>query len=153
MYCSTCGIAVAQGLSYCKSCGANLHQYSGGNKSSELRPDFLVASMVMTFVFGLAVIAFLMGIMKAVLDMPVGQILGVIMAPFVLMFILEAVFITKLFSHKKSAAETKDVDFAKQQATNELDGAPARALPEPLQSVTEHTTRAFDPLYIERKQS
>src|SRR5689334_7051349 len=151
MYCSTCGTAVAQGLSYCKNCGANLHQYSGGNKSSELRPDFLVASMVMTFVFGLAVIAFLMGIMKAVLDMPVGQILGVIMAPFVLMFILEAVFITKLFSHKK--AGTKDLDSAKPQATNELDAAPARALPEPLQSVTEHTTRAFEPLYTERKQS
>lgn len=149
MYCSTCGIAVAQGLSYCKNCGANLHQYSGSNRSSELRPDFLVASMVMTFVFGLAVIAFLMGIMKAVLDMPIGQILGVIMVPFLMMFILEAVFITKLFSHKKDAAETK----AKQQATNELDAAPARALPEPLQSVTEHTTRAFEPLYNERKQS
>jgi hypothetical protein len=153
MYCSTCGIAVAQGLSYCKNCGANLHQYSGSNKSSELRPDFLVASMVMTFVFGLAVIAFLMGIMKAVLDMPVGQILGVIMVPFLMMFILEAVFITKLFSHKKDAAETKALEFAKQQATNELDAAPARALPEPLQSVTEHTTRAFEPLYNERKQS
>ena len=149
MYCSTCGIAVAQGLSYCKNCGANLHQYSGSNRSSELRPDFLVASMVMTFVFGLAVIAFLMGIMKAVLDMPIGQILGVIMVPFLMMFILEAVFITKLFMHKKDAAETK----AKQQATNELDAAPARALPEPLQSVTEHTTRAFEPLYNERKQS
>lgn len=154
MYCSTCGIAVAPGLSYCKNCGANLHQYSGSNKSSEVRPDFLVASMVMTFIFGLAVIAVLMGIMKAVLGMPVGQILGVILVPFLLMFILEGVFIKQfLFGHKKNPQETNDIELTKQQATNELDAAHARALPEAMTSVTEHTTRTFEPVYSERKQS
>jgi hypothetical protein len=35
-------------------------------------------------------------------------------------------------------------------ATKELDAAHARAMPEHVPSVTEHTTRAFDPIYTER---
>ena len=38
----------------------------------------------------------------------------------------------------------------KGQATRELDAAQARVLPEPVPSVTEHTTRAFEPIYNER---
>jgi len=38
----------------------------------------------------------------------------------------------------------------KGQATKGLDAAQARALPEPVSSVTEHTTRAFEPIPSER---
>jgi hypothetical protein len=38
-----------------------------------------------------------------------------------------------------------------EQVTKELDAAQPRALPEPVPSVTEHTTRTFEPLYSERK--
>jgi hypothetical protein len=40
---------------------------------------------------------------------------------------------------------------AKEAATKELDAAQARALPEPVPSVTEHTTRSFEPIYSKRK--
>ena len=141
MYCSTCGVAVAQGLRHCKNCGAKLYQNEDVEVSAE-REALLVRAMVLTFVFGLMLITIFMGVMKAVLDLQVGQILGILIVPFLMMFILEGVFIKQLlFSHKKSAAE--------------LNPAQTQALPEatPMPSVTEHTTRAFEPVYQDRKQT
>ena len=145
MYCSTCGVAVAQGLSYCKNCGARLSQDEREGKSSEVKPDLLVTAMVATFVFGLAVIGMLMGIMKVILGMDLGQILGFMSFLLVLMLILEGVFIMLLLRRSKGAEKT--IALPQQQiATNELEAAQARALPEGMVSVTEHTTRAFEPI-------
>ena len=153
MYCSTCGVALAQGLSYCNYCGAKL----GGaktdlaNQSSELRPESLLATIAGLFVCGLGVITVLMGVMKAVLGLPVERILAFSLLPFIILLVIEGVFIRLLLSGKKEPQHTSDRAFLKSQATNELDAAHARALPEPLPSVTEQTTRAFDPIYTERK--
>ena len=61
MYCSSCGVIVVQGLSYCNSCGARLTGEKGDNaiKSSEVRPESLVWGMVAVLVFGFAAIVFL----------------------------------------------------------------------------------------------
>ena len=144
MYCSACGVAVAQGSSYCKSCGARLSQDDRGG-DSEVRPDLLVTAMVATFVFGLAVIAVLLGVMKVILGLHVETVLAFMTLPFLLMLVLEGVFIRLLLRRNKGADET--IALGKQQATNELDAAQARALPEGMASVTEHTTRAFEPIY------
>ena len=145
MYCSTCGVAVAQGLSYCKNCGARLNQDDREDKSSEVKPDLLVTAIVATFVFGLAAIGMLIGIMKAILDMNVGQILGFMSVLLLLMMVLEGVFIRLLLRRSKGVEETIALP-KQQQATNELQAAQARALPEGMVSVTEHTTRAFEPI-------
>ena len=150
MYCSACGVVVAQGLSYCKNCGARLSQDDREGKSSEVKPDLLVTAMVATFVFGLAVIGMLMGIMKVILGMDVGQILGFMSLLLLLMLILEGVFIMLLLRRSKGAEKT--VALPQQQiATNELEAAHVRALPEGMASVTEHTTRAFEPIYRDTK--
>ena len=49
MYCSVCGRAVAQGLSYCNYCGAKLNGVKDDSvvKSSEPKPEMLVAAMVL----------------------------------------------------------------------------------------------------------
>jgi hypothetical protein len=41
MYCSSCGVAVAQGLGYCNYCGAKLNGANGDsvNKTSEVKPE------------------------------------------------------------------------------------------------------------------
>jgi hypothetical protein len=67
------------------------------------------------------------------------------------MLLLEAVFIWQLLRRKRGAEETGDTGLSTKQATNELDVAQARALPEQTPSVTEHTTRSFEPIYSERK--
>jgi type III secretory pathway component EscV len=106
--------------------------------------------MVFAFVFGLGAITVLMGVMKAVLHLEVGLILAFALLSFLIMLSLEGVFIRLLLRRKRGAEEAGDTAHLQGQATRELDAAQARVLPEPMPSVTEHTTRAFDPIYPER---
>ena len=149
MYCSSCGGAVAQNRSYCNHCGAKLNRDDSA-EWSEVRPDMLVFLMTATFIFGLVAITILMGVMKSVLEMPVMHILGVITIPFLLLFILEGVFIRLLLRRRHEVDERKTL--ANGQITNELGEARARLLSQPAASVTEHTTRAFDPIPVERRE-
>jgi hypothetical protein len=152
MYCPACGVSVAQGLSYCNYCGAKLNGIKGDSliKSSEVKPELLVYAMVMVFVFGLAAITVLMGVMKAVLDLNVGQILAFTLLSFLIMLALEGVFMRLLLRRKRGPAAAGDTVLLQGQATRELDAAQARGLPEPVPSVTEHTTRTLEPVYNER---
>jgi hypothetical protein len=152
MYCSTCGVAVTQGLTYCNYCGAKLTGEKSDNaiKSSEVRPESLLWGMVAVLVFGFVAIVFLMMAMKMV-GLNVGQILAFTILSFLIMLLVEGMFIWQLLLRKRGAKETGDTALSKGHATKELDVAQARMLPEPMPSVTEHTTRAFDPIYSERK--
>jgi hypothetical protein len=152
MYCSTCGVAVTQGLRCCYYCGAKLNGVKGETriKSPEVKPELLVSAMVVVFVFGLGAITLLMGMMKAVLNLNVGQILAFTMLSFLIMLFLEGVFIRLLLRRKRGSEESGDTAPLKGQATKELDAAQARVLPESVPSVTEHTTRTFEPVYNKR---
>jgi hypothetical protein len=144
MYCSSCGVSVVQGLSYCNYCGAKLTGEIA-TKSSELKPESLVWAMVAVLVFGFVAIIFLMMAMKMV-GLNGGQILAFTILSFLIMLVLEGVFIGQLLRRKRG-----DTVLTKDQATKELDMPQARGLPEHMPSVTEHTTRTFDPIYSERK--
>jgi uncharacterized membrane protein len=152
MYCSSCGAVVAQGLSYCNRCGAKLNDVKGESivQSREVRPEFLVWAMVAVMVFGFVGIVFLMMAMKMV-GLTVGQILAFTIVSFLIMLLVEGVFILQLVRRRRGAEETGNNALAKEQAKKELDAAQSRLLRESLPSVTEHTTRAFEPIYTERK--
>lgn len=150
MYCSACGVAVAQGLSYCNHCGAKLNLGDSVTKSPEVRPELLVSAMAGVFILGLVAITVLMGVMKTVLDLPVERVLAFALLPFLVLLILEGVFLRLLFRRNRAVEETRSTTRSKEQVTNELDAAHARALSEPMPSVTEHTTRAFAPVHNER---
>lgn len=153
MYCSACGVAVAQGLSYCNYCGARSSEAKGDNviKSSEVKPEYLVSAIVVVFCFGLLAIKGLMAVMKTVLDLNVGQILAFTLLSFLIMLLIEGVFIWLLLRRHRGAEETGDTALSKGHVTKELNAAQARALPEPVPSVTEHTTRTLESIYSERK--
>lgn len=154
MYCSSCGAPAAQGLSYCKHCGAKLGGEKGESlvKATELRAESLIISaMVGLFVLGLLAITVLMGVMKVVLDLNAGQILGFATLSFLIMILIEGVLIRRLSRRKRDVEETGDIALSKRQTTKELDAAQARVLPEAMPSVTEHTTRTLEPVYSERK--
>lgn len=149
MYCSSCGASVAQGLSYCNHCGAKL----GGEsliKSPEVKPVSLLWGMMAVLVFGLVAITFLLMAMKMV-GLNVGQILAFMMVSFIIMLLVEGMFIWQLFRGKRGAGEAGDKALSSKQTTKELEAAQARVLPEAMPSVTEHTTRSFEPIYRERK--
>ena len=153
MYCPSCGVSVAQGLSYCNYCGAKLSGANGDNviKSSEVKPELLVSAMVGGFILGLVAIAILLGVMKEVVGFDLSIILAVTVFSFVLMLVVEGVLIWLLLNGKRGVKEVGDAERPNEQKTKEVGEAQARVLSEPVPSVTEHTTRAFEPIYSERK--
>lgn len=145
MYCPTCGVAVTQGLSFCNFCGAKLEGTNA--KSSEPKAGLLVSAMAGVFIMGVFVITMLMGMMKSVLGLPVERVLALTLIPFLLLLLIEGVIIRLLLRRTRETEEPGDTPLSKKHATKELDAAQARALPEHVPSVTEHTTRTFDPGY------
>ena len=149
MYCSSCGVAVAQGLTYCNYCGAKLNRDSG-DKPPDIRPGGLVSMMVATFVMGLFAISVLMSVMKAILHFEYGPIMGLTVLSFLIMLMLEGVFIRLLFRMLQKN-ETSGNTFPNDGATRNELGAQSRLPIESITSVTEHTTHAFDPVFNDRK--
>ena len=150
MYCSSCGVAVAQGLTFCKNCGGKLSRTGSGNESPEIKPGGLITMMVATFVMGTFVIAMLMGVMKVIVQFDLGLIIAFTMLSFLIMLTLEGIFIKLLFSRKRDDHGLRETPQDNRGTTKELE-AKSRQPIEPIPSVTEHTTRAFDPVYSERK--
>lgn len=153
MYCSSCGVGVAQGLSYCNYCGAKLSGASGDNviASSGVKPDLLVSAMAGTFILGPVAIAILIGVLKAVAGFDLPFLLAATMFSFAMMLLVEGVFIGLLLKGRKGAKKTRGGGQLQEQTTKELGEAQAHVLAEPVPSVTEHTTRAFDPIHTDRK--
>jgi hypothetical protein len=78
-----------------------------------------------------------------------AQVLGLMLLSFTVMLVLESVFIRLLFRGKKDPEEAYNNG---QKVINELSAAGhGLALPEAMSSVTEHTTRTFEPVYHEEK--
>ena len=153
MYCSTCGVNVAQGLSYCNYCGATLsgEKISSVSKPAAVKPETLVSAMAIVFVFGLGAITMLLGMMKAVAHFEVGPILAITFLSFLILLLVEGVFVYLLLSGKRGAKEPGQTRLGKERATNELDAAGVQLLPEPVPSVTEQTTRTLAPTHTERR--
>jgi hypothetical protein len=94
-----------------------------------------------------------MSVMKKELGFGNGIIIALTLLSFLLLFMVEGVFTWLILRRRGGAKETSDGGRTLEQTTKELDAKPqgARALPEPVPSVTEHPTRTFEPVYHERK--
>lgn len=150
MYCLSCGTAVTPGLSYCKSCGTRLGAAIGDSvtKKSELKPETLVSAMAAVFIFGLGAIIGLMAVLKYVFDQRenLGLIIFFTLLSFLIMLVVEGVFISLLLGRKKDAKEVWNTKSCEEQAVKELDEETGRVLAEPGLSVTEHTTSKLEPV-------
>ena len=155
MYCSTCGVAVTESLNYCNYCGARIITSSSDKvaTSRNVKPEMLVAAMVGTFVFGLIAITTLLGVMKSVLGLEAGQILGFAVLSFSIMLFLEGVFLVLLFRRNRGVEERVRKESLAGHTTKELGAPQLQALREPLSSVTDETTRAFEPIYTNRDKA
>lgn len=153
MYCSSCGAVVAKGSGYCKHCGARLSwaKDDGGDKPAELFPDSLVWAIVSVFIIGFGCLIGLVAMMKELLHSSDVMIYTIMLVSFLTILLIESTFIWLLLQRRGRAKEVYEAERMNEHATKELDAAQARALPEPLQSITEHTTRTFEPVYNKRK--
>ncbi|HEX7296773.1 MAG TPA: hypothetical protein VF251_13525 [Pyrinomonadaceae bacterium] len=151
MYCSSCGVTVVHGLTYCNHCGAKLvGKQADAAKRSDSSIDSLIWAIVSLFVGGIGVLIGLLAMMKNLLDFNQGLLMFFSLLTFGLLTAIEAVFIWMLFSRTRPA---RGPGLDHHRATKELEAASPRMLadPTPLTSVTEHTTRSFDPVYEKRK--
>lgn len=154
MYCSTCGVAVPENLSYCNHCGARITTPNSDKVTSrEVRPELLVSAMAGTFILGLLAISVLLGVMKTALGLELGQILAFAVLSFLLLLSLETVFVLLLFRRNRAEKEQPTTELTGRHATKELGAPQVQALREPLTSVTDHTTRAFEPIYTKQDKT
>lgn len=162
MYCSACGIAVAESLSYCNHCGARIVAAntdkvgtSSDNiaASSTIKPELLISAMLMTFVFGLLAIAVLLRVLKSMLGLNVGQILAFACLSFLIMIVLESVFLLLLLRRDRPVEKRSTSELPAGHTTKELGVPQMQALREPPSSVTDHTTRAFEPIYTKQNKT
>lgn len=151
MYCSTCGVAVAESLSYCNHCGARIISPNDIVATSrEVQPGLLVSALAGTFILGLLAIAVLLGVLKSVIGLEPAQILGFAAVSFLMLILLEGVFLFLLFRRNRGVNEPARIESLPGHTTKELGAPQVQALPEPLTSVTDHTTRAFEPVYAKQ---
>ena len=153
MYCSSCGKSAVPGLAYCNHCGAKLVGLAGQNQliPTDSGSDTLIWAIVGVFCGGIGVLIGLLAVMKNELHFNEGLLMFFSLLTFALITAIEIVFVWMLFSRNRAANRARAI--AEQRATKELEAAPVRMLaePVPMQSVTEHTTRSFAPIYEERK--
>lgn len=149
MYCSSCGTSVERSLSYCKRCGAKLGD--GASNQKELFPDSLIWAIVSVFVAGMGVIIGLMSVMKKELYFNDGIIIALTLLSFMLLFTIEGVLIFQLIRRLGRPKTVRDTSPITEAAPTVLEASPARALAESPPSVTEHTTRSFEPTASARK--
>ena len=148
MYCSACGVAVNQGLTYCKNCGTKVPR-EDERQPTQPKPESILAMMVATFVMGLLAICALITVLKAV-QFEFGPLMAITMLSFLIMLALEGVFIRLLFRGRLRDKD-KDATLVSSQPTRKQLEAQSQFPLQPVESVTEHTTRAFDPVLSERK--
>jgi hypothetical protein len=157
MFCSTCGAALTRGLSYCNHCGAKVALSTNPLEQSSAPPDKLAETVFgLTVISGVVAIAgfiFVFLLVEKLLDRMLSA--SAVMA-FMMISLAAVVGISWLFI--RQLLRTLNVylrieDKAKRPA--QLDERPAPQLEaaprEPAASVTDHTTRAFEPALRERK--
>jgi len=123
-------------------------------RQAEALPESLIWAIVSVFVVGMGTIIGLMAMLKQLLDLGQGIVIAFGLLGFALMIAVESVFIYLLLRRRRTGAKEAggDEKLPAGRATKELDAArEARSLPEPVPSVTEQATRAFEPVYGERK--
>lgn len=153
MYCSSCGVAVTQNLTYCNHCGAKIGGKGDTNlKTTELQFDSMImVVMVALFIFGLPAISVLIGVMKAILHFEYGPLVAFAFLSFLILIALEGILVLRLFRRKRKSEDTA-VSFGPRNITRELE-AESRVVAEPVNSVIDHTTRTLDPVYSGTKKT
>jgi len=149
MYCHACGIALTQQMKYCNRCGAQLiAQDTGEVKPSEKRLDEYLDGLFWITVFGVGLIFGGMVVMKKVglNDLFILAYLLVSSTAFLINFGLS------LWGAMRIARASRERKATDQRETGQLDLVTPRAALKPAPSVTEHTTRSFEPVPLESKK-
>lgn len=152
MYCSSCGANVNPGLRYCKSCGAELGaKERSAIQTSPTMAESVIWAIVSVSLGGLALLIGLMAVMKNVLNFGTELIITFTALSFLLIIVAICVIIWMAVHTKNSAKQPVEKPEPKKETEIDLQAARERLLPEPVYTVTEHTTRDLETAKSERK--
>lgn len=141
MYCATCGTPLAPGLSYCNRCGASLKERTESSTGS------IAAFLTAITLIGLIGMGIMLGGMVTLSkEAHMGEpIVGFYMLFTFLIIAITEILLVRQLSRLTSSSERKAIDIPPQPIMpSELRPAQPRTLAEPMQSVTEDTTRTLD---------
>ena len=141
MYCATCGTLLAPGLSYCNRCGASLKERSESHTGSITA--FLTA-ITLIGIIGMGIM--LGGMLTLSREAHLGEpIVGFYMLCTFLIVAITEIMLVRQLSRLTSSSERKVIAVPQLPAMpSEFHPAQPRTLAEPMQSVTENTTRTLD---------
>jgi hypothetical protein len=155
MYCPSCGTEVTLGLNYCNRCGANLSQASNLPEQLPVRQVSLTGP---TIAIALMVIVGLGIIFASVADLAKNDFHPVALTWMVVaglaMITGVAALVIRQWSYLAGVVKPKEQSLPRKKSAGKEPIVPAQLPPlrsEPVSSVTEHTTRTFEPAYIERE--
>jgi hypothetical protein len=152
MYCPSCGTQTTPGLSYCSRCGNNLNPVLESTSSINGPVAALTTAITLVGLSGLGMILGGLLVLKKEAGLPNDILVGYMLLTFVLTALIDLLLIWQLarvISRRGDRHDAGREKRKKKQETRELYEATPRTLPEPAASVTEHTTRIFEPVYRE----
>lgn len=120
-------------------------QLSGASQES------LVWALVAVTIVGIGSVIGLMAVMKEVVHFNEGLIIAFSLLVFLAFLAVDSVIIWLLLRPNRDARNAYFRTLQKELTTNELAESKARALPEPLLSVTDHTTHTLEPVVRNRQ--
>ena len=151
MYCPTCGGRLAQALSYCNHCGANLTTLKvQGQAGTETRSiDTLLWVIVGTTI---TLLGMALGSLVLMNDGAINERLGIpfVILTFVALVVVDGALVWRLLQLNRGAEKSRADLQTNELNKEEPNPLTARALNEPLEpvsKVTEQTTRHFEPAY------
>ena len=155
MFCPSCGTAMTEGLSYCNRCGANLSISKAGdaNPLPERPAEPIVWAVWALVAVTIALAGIMLGSMSVMkqVGLPQAFIFVFVGLLFLILLAVDTVLTWQLFRLTGRAREPRGVAPLVKLDTNDFGPKREQALLEPRMSVTENTTRNFEPIYEERK--
>ncbi len=166
MYCAACGAEVSEGMSYCNRCGAKLKPVSEevavvSSSSPPVRVSAgaawaMAAAVAFITLGGFALIfSLVMVFVSRGLSIEEGRLAVIIISLLVILLVDWQLLrqFTRLTSGKAQAPDDAPVKPEKRKLSGKHSAVPPQlAAPrEPVGSVTENTTRTFEPVYRERE--
>jgi len=151
MFCHTCGTQLAQPLSYCNHCGADLSTL----KTQDLADKTETAIDTLQWVIigtTITLLGMALGALVLIKNGAINERLGTafVILTFISLVVAEGVLVWRFFQLSRSAKETRTVPQLSDVIAGQSDPLITRALQEhlePVSSVTEETTRTLEPFY------
>ena len=151
MYCQACGMALTQQMRYCNRCGTQLvasTEEAAVKAAREKRLDEYLDGLFWITVFGLAFVFGGMVVLKK-LDLANWLIFGYMVLSSVAFLINFGFSVWGVARINREGR--REQSFPSRPNTSELPQVHQAELLPPIPSVTENTTRSFDPVYAKRK--